>query len=127
MSFQFIGLNHVQIAAPEGSETEARSFFHNILGWPELPKPEPLRSRGGVWFQCGNHQVHIGIQRDFIPAVKAHPAFEVTNLDGLRSHLLLQRIPVIEDDARDGEGIRRFYLNDPFGNRLEFMERPGEQ
>ncbi|WP_027087513.1 glyoxalase [Cohnella panacarvi] len=124
MAFAYEGLDHVQLAAPEGCETDARAFFGERLGWAEIPKPEPLRARGGVWFQCGAHQVHIGVQRDFAPAKKAHPAFLVRNLGAFREHLRLRGIAVIDDDARAEEGIERLYVNDPFGNRIEFMERP---
>ncbi len=123
MAFTYEGLDHVQLAAPEGCEEEARAFFGKLLGWTEIPKPEPLRARGGVWFQCGAHQVHIGVQKDFVPAKKAHPAFLVRNLKALREHLLLHRIVVIDDETRAEEGIERLYVNDPFGNRIEFMER----
>lgn len=122
MAFAYEGLDHVQLAAPENCEAEARAFFGELLGWDEIPKPEPLRARGGVWFQCGPHQVHIGVQKDFTPAKKAHPAFLVRNLAALRAHLLLHRIAVIDDEARAEEDIERIYVNDPFGNRIEFME-----
>ncbi|MGG4145529.1 VOC family protein [Paenibacillus algorifonticola] len=122
MAYHFYGIDHVQLAAPEGCETEARSFFNGILGWTEIPKPEALQKRGGVWFECGTHQVHIGVQRDFVPATKAHPAFHIQSLDELREHLLQHHIQVIYDEARADEGVKRFYLNDPFGNRLEFLE-----
>ncbi|KRE38744.1 VOC family protein [Paenibacillus sp. Soil522] len=122
MSFSFIGVDHVQLAAPEGCEAEARTFFKELLGWTEVPKPENLKKRGGVWFQCGNHQVHIGVQKDFVPATKAHPAFHVQNLDSLKEYLLQMNTQIIDDDARNDEGIKRFYLKDPFGNRLEFLE-----
>ncbi|MFD0710714.1 VOC family protein [Paenibacillus sp. GCM10027626] len=122
MTYQFYGLDHVQLAAPEGCEAAARHFFETILGWKEIPKPEQLQKRGGIWFQCGIHQVHIGVQQDFVPAAKAHPAFQVQNLDELRSRLLLQNVNIIDDEARSDEGIKRFYVNDPFGNRLEFLE-----
>jgi catechol 2,3-dioxygenase-like lactoylglutathione lyase family enzyme len=122
MKFEFSGIDHVQLAAPEGCETEARRFFGELLGWTEIPKPENLRMRGGVWFQCGIHQVHIGVQKDFVPATKAHPAFRVQNIDALREYLLQNGVQVMEDDARADEGVKRFYVRDPFGNRLEFME-----
>ncbi|MGI2293718.1 VOC family protein [Paenibacillus sp. GXUN7292] len=122
MTYHFLGIDHVQLAAPEGCETAARHFYNGLLGWAEIPKPEALRKRGGVWFQCGTHQVHIGIQKQFVPAEKAHPAFQVQNLDELRSHLIRNNLQVVDDDARAEEGVKRFYLNDPFGNRLEFLE-----
>lgn len=122
MAYNYYGLDHVQLAAPEGCEAEARRFFNGLLGWAEIPKPELLQKRGGVWFQCGIHQVHIGVQRDFVPATKAHPAFHVQHLNELREHLLQNNIQVTDDKARVDEGVRRFYINDPFGNRLEFLE-----
>ncbi|PWW06556.1 glyoxalase/bleomycin resistance protein/dioxygenase superfamily protein [Paenibacillus cellulosilyticus] len=122
MSFTFAGIDHVQLAAPEGCEAEARVFFTGLLGWQVLPKPEPLQARGGVWFQCGSHQVHIGVQKDFTPATKAHPAFQVNNIEALREHVLQQGVQVIDDNARLDENIKRFYMTDPFGNRLEFLE-----
>lgn len=123
MNFTYEGLDHVQLAAPPDSEQAARDFFGRVLGWTEVPKPEPLRSRGGVWFVCGAHQVHIGVQRDFVPATKAHPAFLVHGLERLREHLLHCGVPVIDDDARADEGAARLYVSDPWGNRLEFMEQ----
>ena len=122
MTYRIIGLDHIQLAAPEGCESEARHFFNEVLGWREIPKPEILRKRGGVWFECGRHQVHIGIQKDFVPATKAHPAFHVQHLDQLRNHLIDNHIHIVDDEAREEEGVRRFYINDPFGNRLEFLE-----
>lgn len=122
MSFQFSGIDHVQLAAPEGCEPDSRTFFVDLLGWIEIPKPENLKKRGGVWFQCGTHQVHIGVQKDFVPATKAHPAFHVQNINELRDYLIQKNVPVIDDAVRADEGVIRFYLNDPFGNRLEFLE-----
>ncbi|WP_044641499.1 VOC family protein [Risungbinella massiliensis] len=121
MIYHFVGLDHVQLAAPSGCETEARKFFGKILGLPEVPKPKSLQGRGGVWFQCGAQQIHIGVQSDFSPAKKAHPAFILDNLAGLKKRLLQQGIQVIGDDLL--EGIDRFFVNDPFGNRLEFLEK----
>ncbi|WP_405115700.1 VOC family protein [Paenibacillus sp. FSL K6-1217] len=122
MTYNYYGLDHVQLAAPEGCEAEARRFFNGLLGWTEVPKPELLQKRGGVWFQCGTHQVHIGVQQDFVPAAKAHPAIHVQHLEELREYLLQNNIQVTDDEARADEGVRRFYVNDPFGNRLEFLE-----
>lgn len=122
MTFKFSGIDHIQLAAPEGCESEARQFYAGLLGWPEIPKPESLRKRGGVWFQCGVHEVHIGVQKDFVPATKAHPAFHVESIQELRDFLLGKGVQMIDDDARKDEGVSRFYMNDPFGNRLEFLE-----
>jgi catechol 2,3-dioxygenase-like lactoylglutathione lyase family enzyme len=116
----FIGIDHVQIAAPPGSEVQARNFFADALGMTEVPKPVSLRARGGIWFQCGAQQLHVGIEADFSPAKKAHPAIRVHNLSDLRLRLRNAGITVIEDDnLPDAE---RFYVNDPFGNRLEFLQ-----
>ncbi|QQE79816.1 VOC family protein [Alicyclobacillus sp. SO9] len=120
MSFQFTGIHHVQLAAPEGCENTARQFFGELLGWSEVPKPKNLQKRGGVWFQCGAQQVHIGVQQDFIPAKKAHPAFLVEDLDALCRHLDQKNVFIINDEPLPG--AKRFYLKDPFGNRLEFLE-----
>lgn len=126
MTFRYLGLDHVQLAAPEGCEAEARRFYSGLLGWIEIEKPDSLKPRGGVWFRCGAHQVHIGVQKDFVPAVKAHPAFQVRQLDDLREMLLRGGADLLDDTARDEEGVKRFYLTDPFGNRLEFLEWQNE-
>ncbi|WP_188892561.1 VOC family protein [Paenibacillus radicis (ex Gao et al. 2016)] len=122
MAFAFKGIDHVQLAAPEGCEQEARAFYARLLGWRELEKPDSLKKRGGVWFQCGPQQVHIGVQTGFTPARKAHPAFGVCGITELQSWLQAHGVETIADDSRQEEGAERFYVNDPFGNRLEFME-----
>ncbi|SDZ14133.1 VOC family protein [Thermoactinomyces sp. DSM 45892] len=121
MAFQLEGLDHIQLAAPADSEETARTFFSDILGMNEIPKPDNLKKRGGVWFSVGAQQLHIGIQKDFSPAKKAHPAFQVKNLEGLREQLIQNDIVVIDDEPL--EGANRFYVHDPFGNRIEFLER----
>jgi catechol 2,3-dioxygenase-like lactoylglutathione lyase family enzyme len=115
-----VRLDHIQIAAPEGCEAAAREFYGSILGMEEIEKPPILRARGGCWFQCGRQQLHIGVERDFRPAKKAHPAFVVADLDGLRGALAAQGIAVADD--RELPATRRFYAEDPWGNRLEFVE-----
>ncbi|WP_090395951.1 VOC family protein [Natribacillus halophilus] len=119
MAILYKGIDHVQLAAPEGCEEKARGFFGDILGMSEIAKPENLARRGGVWFECGTQQLHIGIQKDFQPAKKAHPAFHVENLEHLRENLEHNNIEVKEDEPL--KGAQRFYVNDPFGNRLEFL------
>lgn len=111
--------HHILLAAPPGSEGAAREFFGGLLGLEETPKPANLIARGGVWFRCGQQELHIGIEHDFKPARKAHPAFQVANLDELRERLAGHGVTVWEDEPLPG--YRRFYANDPFGNRLEFL------
>jgi catechol 2,3-dioxygenase-like lactoylglutathione lyase family enzyme len=115
-----IDIDHVQVAGPKGCEAEARRFFGDLLGLSEIEKPEPLRARGGCWFRIGSRQLHIGIEDPFRPAIKAHPAFSVSGIEGLFTVLRKAGVHVIWDEALDG--IRRFYANDPWGNRLEFTE-----
>lgn len=121
MDFSYYGIDHVQLAAPAGTEDIARKFFHDVLGMKEIDKPESLKKRGGVWFQCGKNQIHIGIDNDFKPARKAHPAINVKNLDALKDKLVSCGIKVKYDEQLPGS--KRFYVDDPFGNRLEFIER----
>jgi len=114
-------LDHVQLAAPPGSEDEARRFFGELLGLEEVEKPEPLRSRGGVWFRLGEQQLHIGVEREFLAARKAHPAFRVDpdELDRLARALAEAGEQVEWDDSLPG--TRRFYTADPWGNRVELL------
>jgi hypothetical protein len=85
-----VGLDHVQVVAPRGCEAEARRFYGTLLGLEEIDKPEELRARGGVWFRCGEQQLHIGVEDGFVPAQKAHPALRVADdgeLDALAERL----------------------------------------
>lgn len=118
--FTFKAIDHIQLAAPKGSEDIARQFFRDILGFEEMEKPEQLKKRGGVWFRCGNIQVHIGVEDPFSPARKAHPAFEIENIEALKNHLVTNGIEIIEDHKLPG--ANRFYVSDPFGNRIEMLE-----
>ncbi len=120
MTYSFQGIDHVQVVAPRKQEDEARAFYGDKLGFQEIKKPDLLAKRGGVWFQVGQHQLHVGVENDFQPAKKAHPAFEVKNIKDLISKLMEQGVKIREDDNL--EGAERFYLHDPFGNRLEFLE-----
>lgn len=116
-----VELDHVQIAAPPGCEEAAQGFFGELLGLAEIEKPEPLRGRGGAWFAVGGRQLHVGVEPDFIPARKAHLALRVgaAELDDLAERLAAAGAPVAWDDALPGE--RRFYSEDPWGNRIEFL------
>ena len=109
-------LDHVQVAMPAGREDDARTFYAGLLGLRELEKPEALRARGGVWFEPG---LHLGVEAEFRPARKAHPGLRVRDLDGLAARLADAGAPVRWDDALPGE--RRFYTEDPFGNRVELL------
>ncbi len=124
-SIHHIWIDHIQIAAPPGCEEAARRFYGQTLGLPEIEKPEPLRRRGGCWFRCGSRQVHIGVEPDFRPAKKAHPAFALLHLEPLRAALLANGFEVTDDNRLPG--ARRFYTSDPWGNRLEFIEQQPEQ
>lgn len=120
MEFSIGKIDHVQVAAPKGSEAEAILFYSEVLGMKEIDKPEPLKARGGVWFEFDNFQLHVGIEEPFIPAKKAHPAFKVFGYDALRGHLEGNGIAVSVDDSIPG--VERFFVFDPFGNRLEFLK-----
>ena len=118
-------LDHVQLAAPTGCEPAERDFFGGLLGLEELEKPEPLRSRGGCWFKVGSRQLHIGVDESFQPAKKAHPAFAVREIDRLFSVLDAAGVRCTWDPSLGG--VRRFYAQDPWGNRLEFTEPTGSK
>ncbi|KAB8125868.1 glyoxalase [Gracilibacillus oryzae] len=120
MSFTIRKLDHVQLAAPRGSENTARKFYSDILQMREIEKPEVLKKRGGAWFQFGSNQLHIGIEEPFQPAKKAHPAFEVESLEDLKLYLKERDVNFLEDPHLPG--AERVYVEDPFGNRLEFLE-----
>jgi catechol 2,3-dioxygenase-like lactoylglutathione lyase family enzyme len=115
-----LGIAHVQVAIPTGGEAAAREFYGTVLGLRELPKPEALRDRGGVWFQCGMQEIHCGVEEP-IAATRRHPAFLVDALEELRARIEEAGLPTESD--RQLPGYRRFYAFDPFGNRLEFLER----
>jgi catechol 2,3-dioxygenase-like lactoylglutathione lyase family enzyme len=115
-----LGFDHVQIAAPRGCEPAARGFYGELLGMPELPKPEELRARGGVWFRAGAQELHVGVEEPFAPARKAHPGLVVDDLDAIRGRLAAAGHDP-EDDAKI-ESVRRLFVHDPFGNRLELRQ-----
>ncbi|MEV8320936.1 VOC family protein [Streptomyces sp. NPDC059900] len=114
------GIDHVQLAAPPGSEPRLRAFYCGVLGMTEIPKPGELAARGGCWFATGAVQLHLGIEADFRPARKAHPGLRVRDISAYADRLTSRGTPVTWDDALPGH--RRFYADDPVGNRLEFLE-----
>jgi catechol 2,3-dioxygenase-like lactoylglutathione lyase family enzyme len=117
---KILGIDHVQLAMPPGQEALARDFYTRILGIPELQKPATLVGRGGAWFGEGDFEVHLGVEKDFSPARKAHPAFLVEDLAAIAARLRAEKFPVIEDDLLPG--YDRFFTADPFGNRIELLQ-----
>ncbi|AWS41649.1 VOC family protein [Streptosporangium sp. 'caverna'] len=113
-------LHHVQLACPPGSEPALRDFYEGVLGLPEIPKPPVLAARGGCWFRGHGIELHLGVEADFRPARKAHPGLLVRDIDRWARRLNEAGYPVAFDD--DFPGMRRFYSEDPHGNRLEFLE-----
>lgn len=113
-------LDHVQLAAPPGSEDLLRAYYAGVLGMTEVPKPPVLAARGGCWFAAGAVQLHLGVAEDFHPARKAHPGLRVTGIEAYAARLAARGARVTWDDTLPGH--RRFYSEDPVGNRLEFLE-----
>lgn len=118
----FAGIDHVQVAAPPGCEEAARAFYVEALGLVEVPKPPSMAARGGCWFQCGAQQIHVGVEADFRPAKKAHPALRLADrasFAALLARLAAKGVAV----KHDGEirGVDRFFAADPWGNRLELV------
>src|SRR3990170_5026616 len=113
-----LGIDHVQIAMPAGGEEKASAFFINLLGFREIPKPSELAKRGGAWFEAGTVELHLGVEADFRPARKAHPAFVVDDLDGLIAKV---QSAGFETDTTQPplDGYKRAHVFDPFGNRIE--------
>ena len=115
-------VDHVQVAAPAGCEPAARAFFGGVLGLPEIPKPENMRARGGCWFRSANIEIHVGVTANFQPAKKAHIGLavgELAALEALAERLVQGAHPVRWDTRLPG--YRRFFTEDPWGNRLELL------
>ena len=109
-------LDHVQLAMPRGGEDAATAFYEGVLGIPRVPKPEPLAVRGGCWFERGHLRIHLGVEDDFRPARKAHPALVVTDMAHLIGHL-----EGAGHEVRPGDLPGQAYVDDPFGNRIELV------
>lgn len=114
------GIDHVQVATPPGADDAARAFYGGVLGLSEIPKPAPLNASGGLWFQTGSTQLHIGGEAGFVAARKAHPAFAVEDFDAYCA-LLRERGVEVRDEVQVA-GRRRAGIADPFGNRVELIE-----
>jgi catechol 2,3-dioxygenase-like lactoylglutathione lyase family enzyme len=121
MGYRLTAIDHVQLAMPPGAEAEAAAehFYGGLLGLERLPKPEPLAARGGCWFSNGGVVLHLGVEEDFRAARKAHPALLVDDLDALASALERAQLEVRPD--HELPGVRRCYVDDPFGNRIELI------
>ena len=114
-----LALDHMQLAMPRGAEEQARAFYGGVLGLEELPKPPALAARGGVWFRCGERQIHLGVEENFHPQRKGHPGLLVRDLAATRARLEAAGAPIVPDDLLPG--YERFYTADPFGNRIECL------
>lgn len=115
-----VALDHVQLAMPAGGEDDARAFYQDLLGIPEVAKPAHLARRAGVWFERGNLKVHLGVETNLAPARKAHPAFVVADLAALTA--ILSKAGFAPSADKPLEGYERVYVSDPFGNRIELMQ-----
>lgn len=113
------GIHHVQLCIPADKESEAKIFYKDVLGLKEIPKPEALKKNGGMWFQIGSQELHIGVE-DQVFKGKHHPAFLVMGLKELKDHLISQEITIQKELPIPG--YNRFSIRDPFGNRIEFIE-----
>ncbi|WP_424475064.1 VOC family protein [Oceanobacillus kimchii] len=120
MNFKIKKIDHIQLSAPKGSEDKARKFYIDILGFDEEIKPQALQKNGGVWFKKEGVFLHIGIEEPFHSLIKAHPAIEVENIPLFQAYLEENGISTQSDNKLPG--AIRFYVRDPFGNRLEFLE-----
>ena len=119
---KILSIDHVQIAMPEGQEEKARAFYVDQLGFTEIPKPPELAKRGGAWFQAGSAQLHLGVESDFRSARKAHPAFVVDDLGAFIAKV--QNAGYETDTSQPPlDGYKRAHVFDPFGNRIELMEK----
>ncbi|MGC8514426.1 MAG: VOC family protein [Acidimicrobiales bacterium] len=117
---QVLRIDHVQLAMPPGREAEARAFYTDLLGITETEKPPNLATRGGCWFERDTLKVHLGVEANFRPARKAHPALIVDDITSLVATLRAANVTVRDDEPLDG--YFRVYVDDPFGNRIELME-----
>lgn len=118
---QVTGLHHIQLAMPVGGESQARAFYGTLLGLAEIPKPARLAARGGVWFECGAIQLHLGVNASFMPAHKAHPGLLVQDLPRVTAGLVAAG-HAVKYDSEPFPGFDRAFFADPFGNRIELLQ-----
>jgi catechol 2,3-dioxygenase-like lactoylglutathione lyase family enzyme len=117
---EIVGIDHVQLSMPPGGEEQARAFYGEVLGLREVEKPAELAGRGGCWFANDRVAIHLGAESGFRSLAKAHPALLVGDLAAARPALQVAGVPTEDDDS--GLAIRRCYVRDPFGNRLELVD-----
>ncbi len=120
MKIEFKRLHHVQVCIPPGAEDEARKFYGRLLGLREIEKPELLKPSGGLWYEVADIQLHIGVEGEQPPS-KRHPAFEVENLEEVRAYFRENGVRVKDESSIPGAHRLSFY--DPFGNRIELLEK----
>jgi catechol 2,3-dioxygenase-like lactoylglutathione lyase family enzyme len=121
MTLGIIGIDHVQIAVPKPLEAETLRFYREVFALPEIPKPEELRGRGGAWFQIGALQMHIGVDPEAGPKSKRHICFLVGDLAAAKRHAQAHDVTIEEESV--AEGLSRFFIRDPAGNRIEIGQR----
>jgi catechol 2,3-dioxygenase-like lactoylglutathione lyase family enzyme len=120
-----IGLHHAQITIPRGAEAQGRQFYCDLLGLPEIAKPQSLQGRGGFWLQVGVQQVHVGTEDGVVrEASKAHLAYLVDDIQAWQTLFLARGIAIL--DGVPIPGYARFEIRDPFGNRIEFIQSLAE-
>jgi catechol 2,3-dioxygenase-like lactoylglutathione lyase family enzyme len=126
MKINFKRLDHVQVCIPRGAEAEAREFYGGLLGLEEIEKPEVLRPNGGMWYEVADVQLHVGVEDSVAPS-KRHPAFEVERVGEVRAYLEQSGVRTKDEPTIPGASasslIKRFSFFDPFGNRIELMEK----
>ena len=115
-----LALDHIQIAIPKGGEAQCRAFWAALVGLREIPKPQALQARCGLWFALAGSELHLGVEEPFSPALKAHPGFCTTDISALAARFETAGHDMVWDTVI--EGRKRFFANDPFGNRLEFLQ-----
>jgi hypothetical protein len=116
----FVAIDHVQLAMPSGEEEKARGFYRDLFAMVELPKPPELAKRGGIWFERGGVQMHLGAESDFRPARKAHPALRCAGYEKLTAKLRRAGVHMISDDSIANS--TRCHVHDCFGNRIELIK-----
>jgi catechol 2,3-dioxygenase-like lactoylglutathione lyase family enzyme len=121
MPLSITGIDHIQIAVPKALEAECLAFYRQVFGFPEIPKPEELRGRGGAWFQVGGLQMHIGVDPEPSPGSKRHVCFLVDDVAVAKAELAERSIPIEEENV--AEGLHRIFVRDPAGNRIEIGQR----